>query len=183
MVGWRPTRIPAVVCIAAMWALAGPATSTGVAAHDPPTRVYLGDMLERAAVDRAVRGAATRLERASCEAVLDDFIDASGQSLRAALVASRRTAAKYLIERVWFVDGGDEPQCRHTEAAVAFTAAGDDLIRVCAAKFTRRFARQKADGELLIIHELLHALGLGEDPPTSAAITARVRKRCSLVQR
>jgi hypothetical protein len=30
----------------------------------------------------------------------------------------------------------------------------------------------------LIIHEELHSLGLGEDPPTSKEITAKVIERC-----
>jgi hypothetical protein len=33
--------------------------------------------------------------------------------------------------------------------------------------------------EMIVIHELLHVLGLGENPPTSEAITARVVARCS----
>ena len=32
--------------------------------------------------------------------------------------------------------------------------------------------------ESLVIHELLHTLGLGENPPTSAEITRRVEARC-----
>jgi hypothetical protein len=30
---------------------------------------------------------------------------------------------------------------------------------------------------LIVIHEFLHTLGLGENPPTSAAITAQVLAR------
>jgi hypothetical protein len=29
-----------------------------------------------------------------------------------------------------------------------------------------------------VVHELLHSLGLGENPPTSREITAQVLKRC-----
>jgi hypothetical protein len=32
--------------------------------------------------------------------------------------------------------------------------------------------------EILLIHEFLHTLGLGENPPTSDAITQRVAVRC-----
>lgn len=38
-----------------------------------------------------------------------------------------------------------------------------------------------AVGELVIIHELLHALGLGENPPTSHEIVALVWRRCGAV--
>ena len=51
-------------------------------------------------------------------------------------------------------------------------------IHVCAKKFARQFSRRTAGGEILVIHELLHSLGLGENPPTSAQITDRVRLRC-----
>jgi hypothetical protein len=47
-------------------------------------------------------------------------------------------------------------------------------VRVCP-----QVARQ--DGvtvELVLIHELLHSLGLGENPPSSAEITRQVTKRC-----
>jgi hypothetical protein len=32
--------------------------------------------------------------------------------------------------------------------------------------------------EAILIHELLHSLGLGENPPSSDYITSRVRARC-----
>jgi len=32
----------------------------------------------------------------------------------------------------------------------------------------------------VVIHEMLHALGLGENPPTSEEITRQVVKRCGL---
>jgi len=35
-----------------------------------------------------------------------------------------------------------------------------------------------AYAEMILIHELLHTLGLGENPPTSLEITARVTERC-----
>jgi hypothetical protein len=30
----------------------------------------------------------------------------------------------------------------------------------------------------MVIHEMLHTLGLGENPPSTFEITARVRDRC-----
>ena len=32
--------------------------------------------------------------------------------------------------------------------------------------------------EAILIHEALHSLGLGEDPPSSDYITERIRARC-----
>ena len=38
--------------------------------------------------------------------------------------------------------------------------------------------RNPREAEAMIIHELLHTLGLGENPPTSIEITRRVESRC-----
>jgi hypothetical protein len=39
-------------------------------------------------------------------------------------------------------------------------------------------SRNSRHAEALVIHEMLHSLGLGENPPPSDEITARVRARC-----
>jgi hypothetical protein len=49
---------------------------------------------------------------------------------------------------------------------------------VCGRRFAYYFALDRAQGEIIIIHELLHSLGLGENPPSSAAITKMVEQRC-----
>jgi hypothetical protein len=45
-----------------------------------------------------------------------------------------------------------------------------------------RFAKVQAEtpsvAEFMIIHEMLHTLCLGENPPTSFEITEQVMKRC-----
>jgi hypothetical protein len=41
-----------------------------------------------------------------------------------------------------------------------------------------RFFDDRAAAEIIVIHEFLHALGLGENPPTSDEITERVTARC-----
>ena len=51
-------------------------------------------------------------------------------------------------------------------------------MHVCVDRFAERFALKTRDGELLILHELLHTLGLMENPPSSAAVSAVVRERC-----
>jgi hypothetical protein len=56
------------------------------------------------------------------------------------------------------------------------------VILVCGDQFyDRPSSLQGAAGEIVIIHEVLHALGLPENGrfPTSAQITAAVRKRCA----
>jgi hypothetical protein len=61
---------------------------------------------------------------------------------------------------------------------LAFTEVGSQVIRVCGGQFRDRFLRQRSNTEIIIIHEFLHTLGLGENPPSSQAITRQVALRC-----
>lgn len=143
----------------------------------PAAHVYLSDMVVRAVVARAIEGAARRLDRPACLLVLSDFTNATGQPLLDALAATGRPAADYLVERIWFVDGDAAVQCRNDAGVAAFTAADSKVIHICTGHFAR-LTRRSAVGEMLIIHELLHTLGLGENPPTSNEITQSVTNRC-----
>jgi len=127
----------------------------------------------RLAVRQAVEGAAARLARPDCKEVLSDFTDESGQTLGTKLLASRRSPAAALAA-LRFVDEREAPQCR-ADSVMAFTHAGSQVIRVCGRQFRDR---DRAAAEIIVIHEFLHALGLGENPPTSREITERVAARC-----
>jgi hypothetical protein len=81
------------------------------------------------------------------------------------------------LAALYFVEGDESVECHADGTRGAFTVPGNRVIYVCGTRFTDRFARRIA-GETLLIHELLHALGLGENPPTSAQITEAVRIRC-----
>jgi len=160
--------------VVVMWG----ALTAGVAAEPGPApRVYLSDSAARGVVERAILGAQVRLDRPGCRQVFTDFTDASGQPLLATLDATGLRAADYVVERVWFVDGSDTPQCLKATETAAFTEAGSKVVHVCASRFAK-LAHQTTAAEVLIIHELLHTLGLGENPPSSAEITHRVTSRC-----
>lgn len=175
MAGWR-----AVACVGAfcgVWCVSiagqeGRPAFAGAAPH-----VYISDSLPRFVVERAVRGAAARLRRQDCLRILDDFPEPEGRRLSASLQSSTVSADEYLITRVWFVDGIDERNCRKAGAPAAFTTVGSRVIRICSVSFGR-LLQDSVTAEMLIIHEFLHTLGLGEDPPSSREITRRVRKRC-----
>jgi hypothetical protein len=125
---------------------------------------------------RAVRGAARRLGDPACAAVLDDFEDASGRSLRERLDRLALDPSTW-TRRVLFYDGAGERRCRRDSRLLAFTAPGSRVVRACRALVA--LARvDPARAEVMVIHEVLHTLGLGEDPPTSLEITSRVRWRC-----
>jgi len=75
------------------------------------------------------------------------------------------------------VDSGGAPQCR-SATTLAFTHTGSRVIHVCGATFMKRSMRNRMAAEVILIHEFLHTLGLGEHPPTPDAITAQVTLRC-----
>jgi len=132
----------------------------------------------RAVVESAVDGALRRLTTTPCQRLLQDFRDASTQMLEARLKVLDQTVAEY-VANVYFVDGDNTTQCRLNDATIAFTEPGSRVIHICARRFAEELARRPDHGEILIIHELLHSLGLGENPPTATHITTQVRFRCN----
>ena len=121
-------------------------------------------------------GSARRLGRPSCQALFTDFADAAGRPLAAVLAARNQTPTDFLSQ-LYFVRGDDSQGC-HVGFVNAFTVPGSRVIYVCAERVAQQFDEKTKDGEILIIHELLHALGLGENPPSSLDITAAVMRRC-----
>lgn len=136
-------------------------------------QVLLGfiDSDHRFAVQGAVDGAAARLARPGCQDVLADFTDESGQSLRTKLLA-RGGSTGEAFAGLRFVDSRTAPQCR-AGSRLAFTQTGSPVIHVCGQEFVKRSMRNRMTAEIIVIHEFLHTLGLGENPPTSQAITHR----------
>jgi hypothetical protein len=130
-----------------------------------------------AAVGRAVEGAARRLQSAECRRIFADFRDASGHTLQARLDAAGVPAEAYL-RRIVFTDGFGHRSCR-TGHALALTSPGSRVVYVCGPRFQRAHARRPAEAELAVLHEALHTLGLGENPPDSLEITRQVGARCA----
>lgn len=129
------------------------------------------------AVQRALLSARSRLAGESCRRVLSDFDSAlESGSLRAVLDRRGGTAQGHLDSLV-FKDGSGRPRCARPEI-LAFTSVGSDTVFVCSRAFVRVAQRDPALAEMVLIHEALHTLGLGENPPTSAEITARIEERC-----
>ena len=141
-----------------------------------PVLIGFVDSDTRFAVRGAVEGAAARLARRGCQDVLSDFTDESGQNLATGLETSGRSPAEAFGLLRFFDDRG-AAQC-HAGTTLAFTQTGSSLIRVCGREFRDRSMRNRMTTEIIVIHEFLHALGLGENPPTSQTITERVAVRC-----
>jgi hypothetical protein len=121
---------------------------------------------------QAIDGAARRLRRPECRRVFSDFKDPSGNLLEANLIRLAIHPADYVLKFVSFVDGSDKSQCKPRIAA--FTEPGSRVVFICG----RHFEKKGPGAELQIIHEILHSLGLAENPPSSDQITTRVAARC-----
>lgn len=167
-------RIALVCCLAL--AGASPAFSEARSQAVWP-RVYIEDAHTAAVVRHALGGAARRLRKGGCQLVFSDFLDGQGRPLHARLQELEQTGPGYL-PLVVFLDGSEMPQCRNG-SAFAFTSQGRRIVYICARRFERAWSESPNQAEVVLIHEALHTLGLGENPPTSLAITHQVRRRCS----
>jgi hypothetical protein len=127
-------------------------------------------------VNQAVRGAHRRLADPGCQMVFSDFNEASGRHLQDVLDERGETGQGHL-ERLYFYDGGDARGCQ-AAGVLAFTAPGSHVVYICNRWFREAFTTNPSKVEAVIIHESLHSLGLGENPPRSEEITDRVMERC-----
>jgi hypothetical protein len=150
-------------------------SSLATQAGESATNVRLVNSSHRFAVALALGSAARQLGHPECQALLDEFKGASGQPLRAGLESLGLSAADYIGGGVFFYDA---PERACGTANVAVTQPGSRAVFVCGARFAREMKRNSRHAEALLIHEMLHSLGLGENPPSSDEITARVRARC-----
>jgi hypothetical protein len=139
-------------------------------------RIYIRDAYVRDAVVRSLDGAAEWLEGARCQSLLSDFADDHGRPLKERLAALNVPLPGYLGMLV-FEDGETRAQC-DPPGILAFTGAGSRVIRVCGRAFVRASQRDPSEGRATIIHEALHSLGLGENPPNPRSITYRVKQLC-----
>jgi hypothetical protein len=153
------------------WAAESGATGTPVSTH-----VRVGTGMTAGAVDRALTGARRRLEHPACQRLFADFQDGAGRPLHEALESKGLSGPEHL-GRLLFYDGTNHAPCASART-LAFTVPGSTVVFVCPAQFVREARRDLFLAEAALIHEGLHALGLRENPPTSAAITSRVMTRC-----
>jgi hypothetical protein len=132
---------------------------------------------ERKALRRALTGALRRLERPRCQQIFRDFKDSTGQTLQQGLDAVGQNGASFLQDWVFFADGRQERRCADTRV-LAVTQPGSRSVWICGLRFSREQWRDPEHAEVVLIHETLHVLGLGEDPPSSEAISRQVLARC-----
>jgi hypothetical protein len=152
---------------------AGSASTTAPATpRDQPRLVRIPDPLARRAIVSALNTAVARFEDTGCSKILLDFADRDGRPL-ADRLASLRVDFDQYVSTLFFFDGTRSRTCE--QGAMAFTAPGSRVIHVCVGQL------EQVQREYLIaslIHEILHTLGLEENPPSSSDITRRVLARC-----
>lgn len=167
------TAVSMTLCLAAAWA----ASAADVPAADRRAGVVrIGDASLAALTRYAVDGAARRLADPECQRVFGEFTDLEGRPLAERLSALGDDGPSFL-ERLLIYDGASHPLCREG-ATLAVTHPGSRVVLVCGNLFRQAYLGNPTLAEAVIIHEALHSLGLGENPPASQVITARVLGRC-----
>jgi hypothetical protein len=144
------------------------------AREEGPGNARLRQPRDRVYVAEAIRGAALRLGEPRCQELLDDFHDRSRRPLRDALEAEGLSAPEFLAG-LYFYDG-TEAGCGARR--LAYTVPGYRVVYVCGDRFRELYQRNTSLAEVAIVHETLHCLGLGENPPTPQEINARVQEAC-----
>jgi hypothetical protein len=138
--------------------------------------IQVEDVYTRDAVARALHGAAQRLAQPKCQTLFVEFKDERNLPLTAKLRELETDPEGYL-RMVLFLDGGQSATCRR-HGVLAFTSRGSRVVYLCGRDFERAWRRDVGDAQATLIHELLHSLGVGENPPSPRAITHRVRELC-----
>jgi hypothetical protein len=138
-------------------------------------RLQLADPVARQSARQALDHAWQRLGQPECRAVLNGFRDPSGRPLEHRLATLSVDVQTYLTMLV-FIDGTRETPCR--TGVLAFTTPGSRVIRICVDQLKQAWQQSPDHTIANFIHEMLHTLGLSENPPSSAAITSRVLAAC-----
>ena len=143
--------------------------------HEPWLRIRIPDPLARRITIAALEAASARLADGECSKIFTDFEDGNGRSLADRLSAVAVDGHAYL-RMVIFIDDSRHRRCG--SGVLAFTVPGSRVVRVCAGELQRIHGQQPEYVVASLIHEILHTLGLGENPPSSREITERVLARC-----
>ena len=152
--------------------------ATADPAQNPARRVPVRalDPGDASVAEVARQGAIARLRNPECRQVLSDFTGTNGRPLQDNLGKFGVGPDEYLAV-LPLLDGRERPLCRGNQSQL-LTSAGVPRVFVCKA-FLETVYQRRVMAEVYVIHEMLHTLGLGENPPTSHDITQKVVKRCA----
>lgn len=124
----------------------------------------------------AIQRAHQALEDPACRQIFLDFHDSAGRTLQERLDALGWNAQRYL-DSIRF-DDSEEPRLCREAPILAMTVPGGRVVFLCRSKFSNLIRREPSALWVTVLHEELHSLGLGENPPTSEDISRRVAQRC-----
>jgi hypothetical protein len=160
--------------------LAGTAAPAAAIAGDARTRSSVAPRPleggDEKLVETARQGAQARLRDPECRKLLMDFVDAEGRPLEQRLAAFAVPPDEFLAH-IPLLDGSERPLCQDGRSQL-LTTKGVPRVFVCKPYFKAVY-QERAMAEVYLIHELLHTLGLGENPPSSQEITRQVVRRCA----
>ncbi len=127
-------------------------------------------------VAEAVADAAARLDTMPCALVLTDFVDTrTGRTLAENLALTGRTASEHVLSRLFRRPSSVRPF--GGRRVFAYTSPSSPVVFLCRDDLLR-VQNQTRLVTAVVLHEILHTLGLQEDSPSSAAVTERVLARC-----
>ena len=176
----------APVLVTPEWTHAPASSTPAASAASPPSatpggwsRLRIPDPVGRHAARKALDLAWQRLAQTDCADVLSAFTDHAGRPLGERLRALAVDPQTYLT-MVVFIDGSRETPC--VTGVFAFTAPGSRVVRLCVDEIKRTWQQDPEHTVASFIHEMLHTLGLNENPPSSVEITQRVLAGCRLVR-
>ena len=149
--------------------------SSGVEPNAWP-RVGIPDPVARRASREALDQARRLLGEPRCRNVLAQFADREGHPLADRLDALGVDVQTYLT-MIEFNDGTRHRSCG--EGVIAFTRPGSRVVYLCIDALKRTWQQKPTHVVAVFIHEMLHTLGLGENPPPTQDITRRVLQQCS----
>lgn len=164
-----------IVLIAAM--CAGYHVGASASADRWP-RVALNDAVARDAVHTLMDDVVRWISEPRCQTVLERFRDTTGYPLTQRLARTGVSFDQYL-NWVFFRDGSELKACAHPQT-FAVTEPGNRVVFLCTPALNKLARHDHARAKAVLIHEILHTLGLGENGvhPTSDAITRLVLARC-----
>jgi hypothetical protein len=140
-----------------------------------PLQVRVKSPMAARALAEAGEAALGRLAEPGCARIFSEFKGADGRTLQERLETLGRDGAAQL-QTVRFYDGSARDACQRGRV-LAVTEPGSLAVHVCP-RFVLTQRQDPTHAPELLIHELLHTLGLGENPPSSEEISRHVRTRC-----
>jgi hypothetical protein len=129
------------------------------------------------AIDVARTKVRARLRSPACRMLLSSYTDASGRSLMDNLTALEAGPEQY-VGWLLFRPAPSGARACAEPSNVFFTTPGSRVVFTCGERFATLHASDPDLAASLVLHEMLHSLGLGENPPSPSQITSRVVERC-----